>query len=168
MKQLFAILVVGMVGVVSVPQVRAGECLHAAKSDFTVCKDSCKSDLLDARAGCANVDTGCFLACRDGKLECIGVVEQPLNDCITMCDAPLDAARASCKTMCSCGGAGNLCGFNPCYVRCLDPFQSTAFSCRDGCKGNFKLDTTTQQALIACKTGFKACLTTCPTPTPAP
>jgi hypothetical protein len=168
MKRLIAALLVGIVSFTSAPQVCAGQCMRDAKSTFSGCKTSCKSDFLDARAGCANVSTGCFLACLDGKQQCIGDVEQPLNDCITACNAPLDAARASCKTSCGCGGTNDPCGFNPCYVHCLDLAQSTAFTCRDGCKGTFKLDMTAQQALVACKTGFKTCVTNCPTPTPTP
>jgi len=168
MKRLIAALLLGVVGFASAPRVCAGQCMNDAKSAFTGCKTSCKSDFIDARAGCADVSTGCFLACLDGKQECIGAVELPLNDCITTCNAPLDAARANCQTTCGCGGTNDPCGFNPCYVQCLDPAQSTAFSCRDGCKDTFKLNMTDQQALVACKTGFTACLTNCPTPTPAP
>ena len=170
MRQLIAALVCGIAGFVfSAPPVWAGQCMHDAKSTFNDCKSSCKSDLLDARAGCANVSTGCFLACLEGKQECIDSVEQPLNDCITACNAPLVTARANCQTTtCGCGGANNPCGFNQCYVECLDPAQNTAFACRNTCKDNFKLDMSAQQALAACKTGFKACVASCPTPTPAP
>jgi hypothetical protein len=168
MRQFIAAFVFGIAAFMSARQAWAGQCMHDAKSTFTDCKNSCKSDLLDARAGCANVSTGCFLACLDGKQECIATVEQPLNDCITTCDAPLDAARTSCKASCGCGGTTDPCGFNSCYVLCLDPAQNTAFSCRNVCKDNFKLDTSAQQALAACKTGFNACVAGCPTPTPTP
>src|SRR5262249_55965221 len=129
MKQLIAVLIAGVAWAVFAPHVQAGECLRDAKSTFTDCKVSCKSDLLEGRSSWANVSTGCFLACRDGKLECINDVEQPLNDCIATCNGPLDAGRASCQSTCGCGTADNRCGFNECYVHCVDPYQSTAFSC---------------------------------------
>jgi hypothetical protein len=163
MRHLTAVLILGVAWMVSAPAVHAGQCLRDAKSDFLDCKNSCKTDLLDAKAGCANVTPGCYLACRDGKLSCVNDVEQSLNDCIAVCNAPLDAGRDTCKTMCNCASA---CGFNSCYVQCLDPYQSTAFGCRDSCRDNFKMDANAQTALAACKTGFKACLGGCPTPTP--
>jgi len=167
MRRLAAYLIAAVVCVVSlrVPA-DAGQCFRDAKATFGTCKSGCKSDLLDAKAGCLNVTPGCFLACVDGKDECINDAEQPLTTCIDACNVPLDQARTDCKNQCGCGAPNNRCGFNPCYVSCIDPAQATAFTCRDGCKDTFKLDLQAQANLAACKTGFKACLGACPTPTP--
>ena len=165
MRKHIAPLIVGLAcTVLASLQAQAGQCFRDAKSTFRECKSSCKTDLLDDKAGCLNVTPGCFLACRDGKSECIADAEQPLTDCIAGCNAPLDQARTDCKGQCGCGAPDNRCGFNPCYVQCLDPFQATAFSCRDGCRDTFKLDANAQALIAACKTGFKACVGACPAP----
>jgi len=141
-----------------------GHVLRDARSTFKDCKDSCTSDFLDAKASCLNIDAGCFLACRDGREECVATASQPLTDCLATCDPPLDAARATCRTPppCSCGGSGDPCGFDPCFISCITPAEDKAFQCRNGCRNDFKLNTTAQQDLTACKSGFQAYLQSCP------
>jgi hypothetical protein len=163
MRRLAATLILGFTWLAfPAGPVHAGECIRDAAQLFRECKADCRGDFLDAKAGCLNVTPGCYLACKEGKQECIADAEQPLTDCLALCEPPLEAARAGCRTACGCGGPGNRCGFNPCFIGCVDPAQATAFACRDTCRDAFKLNTAAQAALAACKTGFRGCLDDCP------
>jgi hypothetical protein len=138
------------------------QCLRDARSTLKTCRDACTSDFLDTKAGCFNVQTGCFLGCKDGKTECLDDATKPLTDCLAVCDGPLDAARASCKASCGCGGVTDRCGFNPCFIGCMNGPQTIAFQCRDTCRGAFRLNTSAQAALAACRTAFQSCVQACP------
>jgi hypothetical protein len=143
------------------------QCLMDATAQYKECKSGCQSDLTDARAACRNVTPGCFLACVDARADCETAAKLPLTSCLGTCETVLDTARAQCKQACGCGGSGNSCGFNPCYIGCLQTPETVAFDCRDTCQDAFALNTAAQQALAACASGFKTCLASCPPASPS-
>jgi hypothetical protein len=169
MRRLALYLIVGIVGFVQPPgRAHASECVVDARQDYRECKDSCKGDFLNAKAACRGVSPGCYLACRDGKLECIATAEQSLTSCLDTCKPPLVQARHDCKVSCNCGNVNvpdDGCGFNPCYIDCINPAQAAAFTCRDNCRDAFRSDPDNQANIEACRSGFRACLDACP---PAP
>ena len=145
----------------------ANSCALGARADFTACHAGCKSELADDLAVCRGHDPICAQTCADGRDECTKpIVQANLTNCVDQCDAPLDAARTTCKAQVSCGGGGNPCGFNPAYITCIDPAQAAAFACRDTCRDAFALNTAAQDALKACKSAFKTCVEACPPPAP--
>jgi hypothetical protein len=143
------------------------QCVKNARQDFKDCKTSCGEDFTNGKAICINKDPACFSSCQDGRDECLDTAEQSLNDCLDQCVPPLDAARATCRTQCSCGAPADPCGFNPCFIGCMNPAQGVAFQCRNVCKDAFKLDTSAQDAIAACKTDFKSCVAACGPPSPS-
>jgi hypothetical protein len=145
----------------------AQTCRQQAKIDYKACTTSCRSDFTDAKAGCLNITPGCFSACQDGRQECVDTATQPLTDCLATCQPPLDQAKAGCRTFCMCGGQGQpACGFDACFIGCVSDPESTAFDCRNTCRGAFKLNSAAQAALAMCKPDFKSCLASCPPATP--
>jgi hypothetical protein len=144
-----------------------GQCIKDAKNTFTECKGQCKGDFDDARALCKNVSPGCFEACLDGRAECVDTARQPLTTCLDGCEATLHQHRLDCKASSGCGGSGNPCSSNASFIACMNPFQLDAFTCRDGCRDSFRLDTGSQAALKACAKGFKTCVKSCPPASPS-
>jgi hypothetical protein len=153
----------GVVGRVS----EAGQCAIDAKATYADCKSQCKSDFDDARGLCRGVSPGCFNACLDGRSACVDAARQPLTDCLAGCDSTLSQDRQTCKGNCSCGGNSNPCNTNACFIACMNPPQLAAFTCRDACRDNFRLDTAAQLALKACANGFKTCVRSCPPASPS-
>ena len=163
--KILVVLALATVSVVGIATGRANAqltCRQQAKADYKSCKTDCRSDFTDARAACLGVSPGCFAACLDGRKECIDTAEQPLTDCLALCQPPLDAAKAACRTQCGCGGSSNPCGFNPCFIGCVNPAEDVAFLCRNACRDAFRLNTAAQAAIAACKTGFRSCVDACP------
>lgn len=142
---------------------RATDCLTDAHADFVACKDQCTTDFQDAKALCKGVVPGCFEACVDGRSECVDTAKQPLTDCLAGCSSTLSAARAQCKSDSGCGGQQDPCNQNAAFIACMNGPQGAAFTCRDQCRDAFRLNTTAQGALLACRKGFRACVKSCPT-----
>jgi hypothetical protein len=142
-------------------------CLQDAKSTYVDCKSQCSDDYNDAKGVCRGVSPGCFLACVDGRKECTDAVRQPLTDCLNGCESTLDAARAQCKAQTGCGGSANPCTSNAAFIECMNAPQLAAFTCRDTCRDNFRLDPNARAALKACSAGFKACVKSCPPSSPS-
>jgi hypothetical protein len=138
-----------------------GQCVAAARQDQKTCKLTCSQDFVNSKAICLNKDPACFSSCRDGRDECLDAAQQPLNDCLDQCVPALDTARSDCRTQCSCGGPGAPCGFDPCFIGCMNPAQTVAFQCRNVCRDAFKLNTSAQAAVTACKDAFKSCFDAC-------
>ena len=148
-----------------IAQANNSACIIDARNTFKQCKTDCTTDFKSSKDVCKGHDPVCAQTCRDGKSECIDpIVQANLNDCLDQCDPPLQAARAACKAQVGCGGSANPCGFNPAFISCLDPAQAAAFSCRDTCRDAFKLNSTAQSAIQACKSAFQACVKACPPP----
>src|SRR5262245_64638548 len=116
-------------------------CIEDARAALKECRTGCASDAQTARDICRGHDSACAQTCRDGRDECTSPSQQILTDCLATCDPPLDVARATCKSQCACGGADHPCGFDACYIGCLNPAQSTAFQCRNACRDAFRLNT---------------------------
>src|SRR5579883_551023 len=134
MKTLGAALLLGALWLTAA-RADVKSCLQAAKNTYAGCKTGCKNAFLDDRANCKNIEPGCLSACLD--------------------------ARATCQSQCGCGGSGNPCGFNPCYVHCLDPYEQLRFSCKDACRNQWQLSGG-PAAETACRTQFHACVAACP------
>lgn len=165
MRRRLAALALGVTAMVAVGAGRAraaAPCITDAHNDFVACKDQCMTDLQDAKALCKGVAPGCYEACVDGRSECNDTAKQPLTDCLAGCSSTLAAARAQCKGDAGCGGQSDPCSESAAFIACMNGPQATAFTCRDGCRDAFRLNLGAQQALIACRKGFKACVRTCP------
>ena len=132
-------------------------CLQSAKSTYTGCNTGCKNAFLDDRANCKGITPGCLSDCIDARDTCLAAADATLDACVNACQPLLDNGKASCKTSCGCGGSGNPCGFNSCYVKCLDPYEQIAFSCRDDCHNQFQLGGG-PAAEAACQQAFKDCI----------
>jgi len=141
----------------------SSSCLKNAQTDYATCKAQCQSDFLDEKAACLHISPGCLDACIDGRTECLDLASQPLTACLATCDPPLDTAKADCRTRCGCGAPGNPCGFDACFLGCVTPAETVAFECRKECQDAFRLNTTAQAALAACRTKFQNCLKSCQT-----
>lgn len=142
-------------------------CITDAKNTFVECKAQCTGDFNDARALCRGVAPGCFAACLEGRSDCVTAARQPLTLCLQGCEDTLSQHRQACKASCACGGSTDPCSTNACFIACMNPFQLDAFTCRDGCRDSFRLDTNAQAALKACAKGFKACVQSCPPASPS-
>lgn len=144
-------------------------CLMKARDAFQQCRTTCTNDFKVAVSVCRNVDPACAETCRGGLEECRAPILQGLEDCLGVCKPPLESAKSDCKAQCGCGGAsGHPCGFDPCFIGCVNPAETTAFQCRDACRDAFQLNSTAQAALKACQDQFKACIKACPPPPPPP
>jgi hypothetical protein len=141
-------------------------CLRDAKNTYAGCQTGCKNAFHDDVANCKGIAPGCLSACIDAREACLTNAEAPLADCIAQngCDAIVENAKPTCRSQCGCGGAGNPCGFNACYVRCLDPYEQLRFSCKDSCRNQWQLNGG-PTAENQCRSAFRACTAACP---PAP
>jgi hypothetical protein len=142
-------------------------CVTDAKDTYVECKTQCKSDFDDARGLCHGVAPGCFDACIDGRTDCVTAARQPLTDCLQGCEDALSQARQACRASSGCGGSSDPCSTNANFIACMNPAQLTAFTCRDACRDNFRLDPNAQAALKACAKGFRACVKSCPPASPS-
>ncbi len=100
--------------------------------------------------------------CIDDRDTCITNAEASLKACIaTDCSGIVANGRTVCQTQCSCGGAGNPCGFNTCFVKCLDPYEQLRFTCTDNCHNVWQLSGG-PAAVQACADAFTTCRSNCP------
>jgi hypothetical protein len=137
-------------------------CIADARNGFKDCTAQCKSDFVDAKGLCKGVSPGCYAACVDGRSECVDSATQPLTDCLAGCATDLAAARTGCKATAGCGGPSNPCNQDAGFIACMNGPQLAAFTCRDGCRDTFKLDTQAQATLHSCQRGFTTCVHSCP------
>ena len=147
-------------------------CISSAHGAFVACKDVCKSDFLDAKAACKNVEPGCLSDCNAQRADCFAAAQAPLDACIAQngCAGIVGAygeggGRDVCKAQAGCGGPGDPCGFNPTFVHCLDPYEQLAFACRDSCRNQWQLDGGPGD-VAACRTAHRACVQACPAQNP--
>lgn len=142
----------------------ANECVAQAGRDFKECSAACKETRKDDVAICRGHDPVCAQTCRDGRGECTDpIVQANLTGCLDQCP-DIDVARADCKAQVGCGGQSNPCGYDPAYIACLNPAQSAQYQCRNTCRDAFRLNVAAQDAIKACKAGFKTCIDACPAP----
>jgi hypothetical protein len=162
MKTLGAALLLGALWLTAA-RADVKSCLQAAKNTYAGCKTGCKNAFLDDRANCRNIEPGCLSACLDARETCLANADAPLEACIAQngCDAIVTNAKPTCQSQCGCGGPGNPCGFNACYVRCLDPYEQLKFSCKDACRNQWQLSGG-PAAETACRTQFHTCVAACP------
>src|SRR5262249_46469029 len=131
---------------------------------------------------CRNVSPECGLACLAGRHTCrdnvatiLATGQLPsggtLDNCSTgtdACDAALQQGRQGCRAQycaqnqtCTSCGDPNITDHNACY-ECVDPFQLTAFSCRDACRDSFRQNAEVKAAKQNCHAVFQSCISTCP------
>jgi hypothetical protein len=163
MKTLGAALLLGAVWLIPGTVRADSTCVANAKTAFKGCLTGCKNAFIDDRANCRNIAPGCLSACIDTRDTCLTAADAPLEACYATnaCDAIVTNARPGCQTQCGCGGAGNPCGFNACFVKCLDPYEQLRFTCRDECRNQWQLNGG-PTAENTCRTQFQTCVQACP------
>ena len=141
-------LVLGL-SLVAVPAARAtNPCISDAKETFTDAYAQCKEDYQVAKDNCINKDHDCVEACRAGREQC--VIASGLPDALDVCRTVLYAAKADCRT--------NNPPDSTALDSCIDQKQVAAFQCRQAARKAAK------PAVVACRTGFRACVQACPAP----
>jgi hypothetical protein len=143
-------------------------CLQNAKTAFRSCASQCKSDFVDARLTCRNVQPACGQACLAGRQACLDNVNLILetgqvpgggtlancNGGTDQCKATFQAARQACGAPCQPSDAA--------CTGCVDNAQVTDFECRDVCRENWRTNATVIAMLQSCQSSFKACIQQCP------
>ena len=155
-----ALLIIGAVWLTATAaRADVKSCLATAKATFSGCKTGCKNAFLDDRANCKGITPGCLSDCIDQRTTCLDNADATLNSCLASCQPTIDTGKATCRDAqhCNCGGPSNPCGFNQCYIDCLDPYEQVAFSCRDSCRNTFQLGGG-PAAEAACRSAFKDCI----------
>lgn len=82
MRKIGALLVIGAVALGSaafVARANAGVCKDNAIAAYRDCKSQCKSDFVDAKLTCRNVQPACGEACLAGRQQCFDNVEVILD-----------------------------------------------------------------------------------------
>jgi hypothetical protein len=148
-------------------QVPPSTCLLQAKDAFLGCKAQCKSDFVDARFLCKNIDPACGAACLAGRVTCFQGVDQilqtgqlPGGGTLANCSGgtnACDAAFAQAKQAC-----GAPCNGNTTCMECVDNAQVQDFECTDTCRDSWLLDPTVKAMRVQCRSTFKSCVTACP------
>jgi hypothetical protein len=142
-------------------------CTENAKAAYKDCTAQCKSDYIDARFTCRNIDPACGTACLAGRQQCFDTVEQikdtgqvpgggTLDNCsggTNACAAALQQAKTDCGVPCN--------GDTTCQD-CVDQAQVTDFLCRDACGDSFRINGVVIAAKASCRSSFKACAQACP------
>ena len=155
-------------------------CVKDARQALQDCRQSCQDTFTAAKLTCQNVDPTCGEACLQGRGTCLAGVAQilatgqlpgggSLANCTggtAACDAALQQDRQGCWAQyCASGQTCSSCAQTTdptsCY-ECVDPFQVTAFSCRDTCRDSFRQDATVKFAKGQCKSTFQSCIKACP------
>jgi hypothetical protein len=143
-------------------------CVHNAKATFRSCVSQCKSDFVDQRLTCRNVQPACGEACLAGRQACLDNVNSILQtgqlpDSSTLancsggtdqCKATFQAARQACGAPCQPSDAA--------CTGCVDNAQVTNFECRDTCRESWRTNPTVIAMLQSCQSSFKACIQKCP------
>src|SRR5207245_2456559 len=132
----------------------------AAKAEFNDCKAQSKSDFLDAKFTCRNVQPACGRACLAGRQSCFEGVHEiletgqvPGGTTLDNCSGGTDACNAAFTATATgdpgsggcgatCGPHGQVCdcaGDTACND-CIDGAQVTRFLCRDACRDSFRVN----------------------------
>lgn len=143
-------------------------CILNAKATFRSCVSQCKSDFVDARLTCRNVQPACGEACLAGRQACLDNVNNILQtgqvpgggtlaNCsggTDQCKATFQAAKQTCGAPCQ--------PLDAACTGCVDNAQVAAFECRDGCRESWRTNPTVIAMLQSCQSSFKACIQQCP------
>jgi len=143
-------------------------CVQNAKATFQACVSQCKSDFVDARLTCRNVQPACGEACLAGRQACLDNVNNilqtgqlpdgsPLANCTggtDQCKATFQATTKACGAPCQ--PSDTQC------TECVDNAQVTDFECRDTCRDSWRTNPTVIAMLQSCRSSFKACVQQCP------
>ncbi len=150
----------------------SGTCVPDAKDNFRSCRAQCRSDFIDARLTCRNIQPACGTACLAGRDACLENVQNilrtgqlpdgsPLANCTggtDQCKAAFQAAKQACGAPCP--------ATNMACIECVDNAQVTAFECRDGCRDSWRTNATVIAMLASCQSSFRACIQQCPPASP--
>jgi hypothetical protein len=124
-------------------------CIDAAKADFKACKADCRETYQLAKDTCANRDHACVESCRADRDACRTPIVSQLAADLAGCQADLESARATCRSLYADG--------TPERDTCIDNAQVAAFQCRDAKRE------VARPGLKACRAAFKSCVrTNCP------
>jgi hypothetical protein len=181
MRRIGVLIVIGAAVLCSATfatRVDAGVCKDNAVAAYLDCKGQCKSDFVDAKLTCRNVQPACGEACLAGRQQCFDNVEVildtgqvpgggTLDNCSGGTDACkaafLDTAANTCGATCTQGAHPSCtCNGDQTCQDCVDQAQVTDFLCRDGCRDSFRTNAVVIAMKANCRSTFQACIHACP------
>jgi hypothetical protein len=142
-------------------------CKQNATDSYLACAAQCKSDFIDAKLTCRNIQPACGEACLAGRQQCFDNVETiketgqvPGGTTLDNCSGGTDACKAAFRQQASdCGAPCN--GDQTCQ-ECVDQAQVTRFLCRDACGDSFRRNPIVISMEQNCRSSFHACVHACP------
>lgn len=137
-----------------------GTCIGAAKDAAKTCAQTCREAYQAAKDDCRGLDHNCVELCRSARTDCRQPIRDTLKIALEACDAPRKIGVDGCKALYP---KPRDFAAQVAFDLCVDPFQLTAFICRDGAHE------AARPGLEGCRDLFQACVKpACVLPTPAP
>ena len=137
---------------------RPNECVRKVVRERNSCVSTCQSEFKIARDQCG-INLSCRKLCKGAREDCEAPILQQRELCLDACEPALEQAKDQCRVQCNC--SGDSCRRNACFIQCRRPALEAAFSCKQDCRDDFRLDPVAQAGLTACRAQAKQCTRTC-------